>query len=45
MKKCFKSGTKVKEGFIYGSDNNTEWMSITDLQSWIEANENNIDKI
>ncbi len=40
-----KGGKKVDEGFIYSSDNNTEWMSITDLKSWIEAYENNIDEI
>lgn len=31
-------GRKVPAGFIYTSDNNTEWMSIEVLRLWIEAN-------
>ncbi len=30
-------GKKVDEHFIYTSDNNAEWMSADDLQTWIEA--------
>ena len=33
-----KDGKKVVEGFIYASDNNTEWMDDAQLQSWIESN-------
>ena len=33
-----KGGVKVEEDFRYSSDNNKEWMSIEDLQSWIEEN-------
>lgn len=33
-----KDGKKVPEGFIYASDNNKEWMSVEDLQQWIEDN-------
>jgi len=33
-----KAGKRVPEGFSYTSDNNTEWMSDADLQSWIDAN-------
>lgn len=33
-----KDGTKVPEGFVYASDSNTEWMSETALQAWIEKN-------
>lgn len=40
-----KDGKKVAEGFVYSSDNNTEWMPRTELESWIEENKNNIGKI
>ena len=43
--KRIKDGVKVAEGFTYASDTNTEWMSDADLQSWINANQNNIGKI
>jgi len=33
-----KDGKKVAEGFVYSSDNNTEWMSSEQLQAWIDAN-------
>ncbi len=33
-----KGGTRVPEGFSYTSDNNKEWMTITQLQNWIEKN-------
>jgi UDP-N-acetylglucosamine 4,6-dehydratase len=33
-----KDGKKVVEGFTYSSDNNSEWMSDKDLQSWLHAN-------
>jgi UDP-N-acetylglucosamine 4,6-dehydratase (inverting) len=33
-----KNGKKVPEGFVYASDNNTEWMTDVDLQTWIDAN-------
>ena len=33
-----KDGKKVPEGFVYSSDNNTEWMSGDELQAWIDAN-------
>jgi UDP-N-acetylglucosamine 4,6-dehydratase/5-epimerase len=33
-----KDGVKVPEGFIYSSDNNTEWMTEKQLQAWIDAN-------
>lgn len=36
--KRIKDGKKVPEGFVYASDNNTEWMSDADLQVWIDAN-------
>jgi UDP-N-acetylglucosamine 4,6-dehydratase len=37
-----KDGRKVAEGFSYTSDNNSEWMTTTQLQEWIR---NNLDKI
>jgi UDP-N-acetylglucosamine 4,6-dehydratase/5-epimerase len=33
-----KDGKKVPEGFIYSSDNNPDWMTDTQLQTWINAN-------
>jgi UDP-N-acetylglucosamine 4,6-dehydratase/5-epimerase len=36
--KRIKNGKKVPEGFIYNSENNSEWMSKVELQDWIEAN-------
>ena len=33
-----KNGKRVKEGFSYTSDNNSEWMTNSELQAWIEAN-------
>lgn len=35
-------GVKVNKDFLYSSDNNPEWMSIEDLQKWIEDNKNKI---
>lgn len=40
-----KDGTKVPEGFVYASDNNTEWMSAEDLRQWIDDNQHNIGKV
>tara|TARA_B110000027_G_scaffold67412_1_gene72052 strand:- start:993 stop:1994 length:1002 start_codon:yes stop_codon:yes gene_type:complete len=40
-----KKGVKVVSGFNYSSDKNSEWMTKTDLQSWIEVNKNFIGKI
>jgi FlaA1/EpsC-like NDP-sugar epimerase len=36
------NGVKVAEGFVYSSDNNTDWMSDGELLMWIK---NNFDKI
>lgn len=38
-------GRLVDPNFTYSSDNNTEWMSIATLQSWIAQNRGNIGKI
>lgn len=40
-----KDGKKVPEGFVYASNNNTEWMSDTELQVWIETNREKIGSI
>ena len=40
-----KDGTKVPDGFIYSSDNNTEWMSNLDLQAWIDDHSEKIGTI
>ena len=40
-----KNGVKVPEGFVYASDNNTEWMTREELQTWIEANKEKIGAI
>ena len=43
--KRIKDGTKVPEGFVYSSDNNTEWMSDEALSVWIEQNREKIGSI
>lgn len=43
--KRIKDGKKVPEGFIYASDNNTEWMTDLQLQAWINANQEKIGSI
>jgi len=40
-----KDGKKVPEGFVYSSDNNTEWMTDDELQNWIDRNFGQIGKI
>lgn len=40
-----KNGKKVDENFTYSSDNNKDWMDISDLQNWIEKNDSKIGKI
>lgn len=40
-----KGGVRVPEGFSYRSDNNKEWMSIKQLQEWIEQNRSKIGSI
>lgn len=43
--KRIKNGKKVPEGFVYASDNNSEWMSSTALQAWIDKNRTKIGSI
>ncbi|MEG2001296.1 MAG: UDP-N-acetylglucosamine 4,6-dehydratase (inverting) [Evtepia sp.] len=40
-----KDGTHVSDGFSYTSDNNSQWMKISDLQVWLRANQEKIGKI
>ncbi|SSW69708.1 UDP-N-acetylglucosamine 4,6-dehydratase (inverting) [Achromobacter veterisilvae] len=40
--KRIKTGKKVVEGFVYASDNNSEWMRDEDLQDWIDKNREKI---
>ena len=44
-KKRIKQGKKVKEGFIYSSDNNKDWMTKAYFRNWIKANYEFIGKI
>lgn len=44
-KERIKEGVKVPEGFSYTSDNNADWMSVENLQSWIVANRDKIGQI
>jgi UDP-N-acetylglucosamine 4,6-dehydratase (inverting) len=43
--KRIKDGKKVAEGFIYSSDNNSDWMSGEQLQQWVDANYAQIGRI
>jgi len=38
-------GVRVPEDFMYTSDNNKEWMEISELKNWIESNKNKIGNI
>jgi len=38
-------GIKVSPDFTYSSNNNTEWMEISELKDWIEVNRNKIGNI
>ncbi|WP_231757157.1 UDP-N-acetylglucosamine 4,6-dehydratase (inverting) [Microbulbifer elongatus] len=40
-----KDGTKVPEGFIYASDNNSDWMNESELGAWIDTNKDKIGSI
>jgi len=39
------NGIRVPENFMYTSDNNKEWMKISELQEWIEKNKTKIGNI
>jgi len=38
-------GKKVSEDFIYSSESNSEWMTVNELEQWIETNKDLIGKI
>lgn len=40
-----KDGIRVPNDFTYTSDNNTEWMSMEELQNWITENKGKIGRI
>jgi UDP-N-acetylglucosamine 4,6-dehydratase/5-epimerase len=40
-----KKGKKAFEGLVYSSDKNSEWMTKSYLQKWIDINKNYIGKI
>ena len=40
-----KDGVRVKEGFVYSSDNNSEWMTPEQLRAWIDAHRSEIGQI
>jgi len=40
-----KDGKQVPENFTYCSDNNTEWMSVESLQSWIAMNNEKVGQV
>lgn len=40
-----KDGKQVPEGFSYTSDNNSEWMTSSELQAWMEANREKVGSI
>lgn len=37
-----KNGLKVSEGFVYSSDNNSEWLTAEELSNWIKQNKNSM---
>jgi FlaA1/EpsC-like NDP-sugar epimerase len=39
------NGVKVAPDFIYSSDNNPEWMEVSELKDWIEVNREKIGNI
>lgn len=43
--KRIKDGKKVPEGFSYTSNTNSEWMTPSELNAWIEANRDKIGNI
>ena len=43
--KRVKDGVRVKEGFVYASDTNPEWMSDAELQAWVASNGEVIGKV
>ena len=44
-KSRIKDGVKVLDDFTYSSDNNSEWMTKADFQTWVDANKHIMGKI
>lgn len=40
-----KDGKRVPDGFIYASDNNSEWMSGEELKNWVDSKKDRIGEI
>jgi len=40
-----KSGKKVESGFTYSSNNNKEWMKVSELKEWLSKNKHKIGNI
>jgi len=40
-----KDGTRVPENFVYASDNNSQWMTVPELEAWIARNSDKIGSI
>ena len=40
-----KNGKKVPKGFVYSSENNSEWLTKDELQNWLSSNRNFIGKL
>ena len=43
--KRIKNGKKVSAGFYYSSENNSKWMTKSQLRKWINRNLNNLGKV
>ena len=37
-----KDGKAVREGFIYDSENNSDWMSVDELGAWAQSNRDQV---
>ncbi len=40
-----KNGKKVPKGFVYSSENNSEWLTKDELKNWLSSNKNFIGKL
>ena len=40
-----KDGNRVPDGFVYASDSNSDWMTVTQLRDWIERNKAKIGSV
>lgn len=44
-KNRIKDGIRVPEGFVYSSDNNSDWMTDDQLKAWIQENQETIGRL